>query len=120
MYQDELNYEVGRLGDAIEPILLAVMGGRVLLLMPGIFLPLRDPGQLAQQGYETTRESSGAATGAARGTMSILAEFVAQLLAARRRGMQRLDDRRFHAAGLHRLQRRIRGAPFRGHALAQQ
>ena len=50
MYQEELQYEVGRLGDAIEPILLAVMGSLVLLLMLGIFLPLWDLGQLAQQG----------------------------------------------------------------------
>ena len=50
MYQEELQYEVGRLGDAIEPILLAVMGGLVLVLMLGIFLPLWDLGQLAQQG----------------------------------------------------------------------
>ncbi len=50
MYQEELHYEVSRLGDAIEPILLAVMGGLVLVLMLGIFLPLWDLGQLAQQG----------------------------------------------------------------------
>lgn len=49
MYQEELQYEVGRLGDAIEPILLAVMGTLVLVLMLGIFLPLWDLGQLAQQ-----------------------------------------------------------------------
>lgn len=50
MYQEEVQYEVGRLGSAIEPILLAVMGGLVLVLMLGIFLPLWDLGQLAQQG----------------------------------------------------------------------
>ena len=50
MYQEELQYEVSRLGDAIEPILLAVMGSLVLVLMLGIFLPLWDLGQLAQQG----------------------------------------------------------------------
>lgn len=49
MYQEELKYEVGRLGDSIEPILLAVMGGLVLVLMLGIFLPLWDLGHLAQQ-----------------------------------------------------------------------
>ncbi len=49
MYQEELHYEVSRLGDAIEPILLAVMGALVLVLMLGIFLPLWDLGQLAQQ-----------------------------------------------------------------------
>ena len=49
MYQDEVQYEVGRLGSAIEPILLAVMGGLVLVLMLGIFLPLWDLGQIAQQ-----------------------------------------------------------------------
>ena len=49
LMQEEVQYEVSRLGDAIEPILLAVMGALVLLLMPGIFLPLWDLGQLAQQ-----------------------------------------------------------------------
>lgn len=49
MYQEEVQYEVGRLGDAIEPILLAVMGALVLLLMLGIFLPLWDLGQMASQ-----------------------------------------------------------------------
>jgi MSHA biogenesis protein MshG len=49
LMQEEVQYEVSRLGDAIEPILLAVMGALVLLLMLGIFLPLWDLGQLAQQ-----------------------------------------------------------------------
>lgn len=49
MYQEEVQYEVGRLGSAIEPILLAVMGALVLVLMLGIFLPLWDLGQIAQQ-----------------------------------------------------------------------
>jgi len=49
LYQEEVQYEVGRLGDAIEPILLAVMGALVLVLMLGIFLPLWDLGQMAQQ-----------------------------------------------------------------------
>lgn len=49
MYQEEVQYEVGRLGSSIEPILLAVMGGLVLVLMLGIFLPLWDLGQIAQQ-----------------------------------------------------------------------
>jgi len=49
MYQEEVQYAVGRLGDAIEPILLAVMGALVLLLMLGIFLPLWDLGQIASQ-----------------------------------------------------------------------
>lgn len=49
LYQEEVQYEVGRLGDAIEPILLAVMGTLVLVLMLGIFLPLWDLGQMAQQ-----------------------------------------------------------------------
>lgn len=49
IYQEEMQYEVGRLGSAIEPILLAVMGALVLLLMLGIFLPMWNLGQMAHQ-----------------------------------------------------------------------
>lgn len=45
MYQDDVEYEVGKLSEAIEPLLLAVMGVLVGILLLGIFLPLWDLGQ---------------------------------------------------------------------------
>jgi MSHA biogenesis protein MshG len=48
MYQEELEYEVSRLSESIEPILLAVMGALVAILMVGIFLPLWDLGTVAR------------------------------------------------------------------------
>jgi MSHA biogenesis protein MshG len=42
MYQEEVDYEVGRLSETIEPLLLAAMGILVTILMLGIFLPLWD------------------------------------------------------------------------------
>jgi MSHA biogenesis protein MshG len=48
MYQEELEYEVSRLSESIEPILLAVMGALVAILMVGIFLPLWDLGRVAR------------------------------------------------------------------------
>lgn len=48
LYQDEVEYEVARIGDSIEPILLAAIGGMVLVLMLGIFMPLWDLGQMAR------------------------------------------------------------------------
>jgi MSHA biogenesis protein MshG len=48
MYQEELDYEVSRLSESIEPILLAVMGALVAILMVGIFLPLWDLGTAAR------------------------------------------------------------------------
>lgn len=47
IYQDEVEYEVARLGESIEPILLLFIGGMVLVLMLGIFMPLWDLGQMA-------------------------------------------------------------------------
>ena len=46
-YQDEVEYEVGRLSESMEPILLAFMGVLVAILMLGIFLPMWDLGQVA-------------------------------------------------------------------------
>ncbi len=40
IYQDEVEYEVSRLGASIEPILLTVMGVLVLILMLGVFMPM--------------------------------------------------------------------------------
>lgn len=45
MYQGEVDYEVTRLSDTIEPILLAFMGVLVMILLLGIFLPLWNLGQ---------------------------------------------------------------------------
>jgi MSHA biogenesis protein MshG len=42
MYQEEVDYEVSRLSETIEPLLLAAMGVLVVILMRGIFLPLWD------------------------------------------------------------------------------
>jgi MSHA biogenesis protein MshG len=47
MYRDEVEYEVGRLSEAMEPILLAFMGVLVLILMLGVFLPMWQLGKVA-------------------------------------------------------------------------
>lgn len=47
MYQEEVEYEVGRLSQSIEPILLGFMGILVGILMLGIFLPMWEMGQAA-------------------------------------------------------------------------
>lgn len=49
MYQEEVEYEVGRLSESIEPLLLTFMGVLVLILMLGVFLPLWDLGMVAMQ-----------------------------------------------------------------------
>ena len=49
MYQEEVEYEVSRLSESIEPILLAFMGVLVAILLLGIFLPLWDLTQLAHK-----------------------------------------------------------------------
>jgi MSHA biogenesis protein MshG len=41
-YEQEVDYDVKKLGDAIEPILIVMIGGMVLLLALGIFLPMWD------------------------------------------------------------------------------
>ena len=45
MYSEEVEYQVARLSQAIEPILLALMGVLVGLMVLGIFLPMWDLGQ---------------------------------------------------------------------------
>lgn len=50
MYQEEVEYEVDRLSESIEPILLAVMGVLVGILLLGIFMPMWDMTKLAQRG----------------------------------------------------------------------
>jgi MSHA biogenesis protein MshG len=41
-YQREVDYDLERLGDAIEPIMLVLMAGMVLILALGVFLPMWD------------------------------------------------------------------------------
>jgi len=40
IYQEEVEYEIGRLSETIEPIIMVAMGVLVLILMLGIFLPM--------------------------------------------------------------------------------
>lgn len=47
MYQQEVEYEIKTLGQQIEPILLVFLGGLVLILALGIFLPIWNLGQVA-------------------------------------------------------------------------
>ena len=49
MYQEELEYEVERLSETLEPILIAAAAVLVLILLLGVFLPLWDLGQMAKQ-----------------------------------------------------------------------
>jgi MSHA biogenesis protein MshG len=44
MYQREVEYEVGSLSEQLEPILLAGLGGIVLVVALGVFLPMWDLG----------------------------------------------------------------------------
>jgi MSHA biogenesis protein MshG len=39
-YEEEVAYDVSRLSESIEPILLGLMGGLVGVLLLGIFLPM--------------------------------------------------------------------------------
>ena len=39
-YEREVDYDLRRLTDLIEPLLLVILGGMVLLLAFGIFLPM--------------------------------------------------------------------------------
>ncbi|MEY8248839.1 MAG: type II secretion system F family protein, partial [Bermanella sp.] len=47
-YDEETEYDVQNLSAAIEPIMLLFMGGIVLVLALGIFLPLWDLGAAAR------------------------------------------------------------------------
>ena len=46
-YEEEVDYDVARLGDAVEPILLACIAVLVLILALGIFLPMWDLWKIA-------------------------------------------------------------------------
>ncbi|HKA45146.1 MAG TPA: type II secretion system F family protein, partial [Burkholderiales bacterium] len=47
MYQREVEYELKTLSSQIEPILIVALGGMVLVLALGVFLPIWDLGQAA-------------------------------------------------------------------------
>jgi len=48
-YERETEYDLLKLTDALEPILLLVMAGMVLVLALGVFLPMWDMASIAQQ-----------------------------------------------------------------------
>ena len=47
MYEREVEYEVKTLAQQIEPIMIVALGGMVLVLALGIFLPMWDLGKAA-------------------------------------------------------------------------
>ena len=49
-YQAEVAFELKRLGDAIEPIMITVIGALVAVLALGVFLPLWDLSSAARGG----------------------------------------------------------------------
>lgn len=49
MYQEEVEYEAGRLSQTVEPILLVFLGILILIMMLGIFLPMWSLGEVALQ-----------------------------------------------------------------------
>lgn len=48
-YQREINYDIVRISDTIEPILLVIIGGMVLVLALGVFLPTWNLASLVKQ-----------------------------------------------------------------------
>lgn len=48
-YENEVDYDLNRLGDMLEPVLLVIMGVMVLFLALGVFLPMWDMASFAQQ-----------------------------------------------------------------------
>lgn len=50
MYQEEVEYDVDRLAETMEPVLMAFMGVLVLILMLGIFLPMWQLGAAVKAG----------------------------------------------------------------------
>jgi len=46
-YEREVEYDTNKLRSAIEPILITVIGGMVLVLALGVFLPMWDLGSVA-------------------------------------------------------------------------
>jgi MSHA biogenesis protein MshG len=49
MYQEEVDFEVSRLAQTIEPILIAGLGVIVGTLMLAVFMPMWDLAQLARK-----------------------------------------------------------------------
>jgi MSHA biogenesis protein MshG len=47
MYEREVEYEIKNLSSQIEPIMIVALGGMVLVLALGIFLPMWDLGKAA-------------------------------------------------------------------------
>lgn len=47
MYEREVEYEIKTLSDQIEPIMIVLLGGLVLILALGVFLPMWDLGKAA-------------------------------------------------------------------------
>ena len=47
MYEREVEYEIKTLSSNIEPIMIVLLGGMVLILALGIFLPMWDLGKVA-------------------------------------------------------------------------
>lgn len=47
-YEREVDYEIDKIGDVIEPILLILIGGLVLVLALGVFLPIWELGSAVQ------------------------------------------------------------------------
>jgi MSHA biogenesis protein MshG len=47
MYEREVEYEIKTLSANIEPIMIVLLGGLVLVLALGIFLPMWDLGKAA-------------------------------------------------------------------------
>jgi MSHA biogenesis protein MshG len=47
-YEQEVDYDLKQLADAIEPILIVAMGVMVLILALGVFLPMWELGSAAQ------------------------------------------------------------------------
>jgi MSHA biogenesis protein MshG len=51
LYTDEVEYEVGKLAQSVEPILLACMGVLVGIVVLGVFLPMWDMAQVLRAGH---------------------------------------------------------------------
>jgi MSHA biogenesis protein MshG len=51
LYTDEVEYEVGRLAQTVEPLLLAGMGILVGIVVLGVFLPMWDMAQVLRGGH---------------------------------------------------------------------
>jgi MSHA biogenesis protein MshG len=50
IYQEDVEYEIGRLSESIEPIIMFAMGILVLILMLGIFMPMWQLGAAVKMG----------------------------------------------------------------------